>query len=212
MTENIIPDGGAVSGTAAPKKSRKKLWAAVGVGVLAVAVAGGGALTTLNTTISGNDFRALVPQSSDQPEGALLQISGAPIDHVFDSDTFNHQVRADWTLVNRGLQAASFDGRFTTLANIDAELADALVVQYGVVNADGEVTGWRDGGTVAQPRGYATATGIDSIPGESELPIVVRVLLEDPTLIATENEDEVGQMLRVVADFVVSYMDPLSRD
>ncbi|WP_217616836.1 hypothetical protein [Cellulomonas sp. GbtcB1] len=192
------------------KKSRKKVWTAVGVAALAVAVAGGGALTTLYTSIAGNQFRTTVPDAAVDPEGALLQLEGQAIDHVFDSSTYNHQVRADWVLKNRGPDTTQFDGAFETLANVDQNLAQALVVQYGVVDpVSGDVTAWRAGGTVAAPTSFAAATGIDSIAGDAEIPVVVRVLLEDPTLIASDDDEEIGEVLRVVADFTVSYLDPL---
>lgn len=197
--------------TTEQKKSRKKIWTVVGVGVLAAAIAGGGALTTLYTSIAGNQFRAAVPDEGVDPDGALLRISGLPINHTFDSSTHNHQVRADWVLTNVGQDTTEFDGRFETLASIDEDLAEALVVQYGVVDAAGQVTSWRAGGTVAEPRTFAEATGISSIDGGEEIPVVVRVLLEDPTSIASGDPAEIGEMLHVVADFTVSYLDPLPR-
>lgn len=187
---------------------KKKIWTVVAVGALTAAVAGGGALSTLYTSVSGNEFRAEVPDAAVAPEGGLLQISGAAIDHTFDATTFNEAVRASWVLENRGALATEFDGQFATLAGIDADLAAALVVQYGEVDAGGTVVRWVDGGTVAAPRSFATATGIDSIDGGDSIPVEVRVVLEDPTLIASADPDEIGETLRVVADFTVSYLDP----
>lgn len=187
---------------------KKKIWTVVAVGALTAAVAGGGALTTLYSSISGNEFRAEVPDSAVEPEGGLLQITGAAIDHTFDATTFNEEVRASWVLRNRGTLATEFDGQFVTVAGIDADLAAALVVQYGQVDAGGAIIQWVDGGTVAAPRSFATATGIDSIDGGDSIPVEVRVLLEDPTLIASDDPAEIGETLRVVADFTVSYLDP----
>lgn len=192
-------------------RRKKKLWVVLGVGLLAAAVAGGGALSTLFTTISGNEFRAAVPNTEDVPEGALVRITGAAIDHEFDSSTFNHLVRASWVLENHGPTATTFDGHFRTVSGSDETLAAALLVQYGEVDPDGEVVGWIDGGTVADPTPFAEATGIDTINGQTQIPIEVRVVLEDPGVIASNDDDLIGQMIRVAADFTVSYLDPINR-
>lgn len=186
---------------------KKKIWTVVAVGALTAAVAGGGALTTLYTSVSGNEFRAEVPDEAVAPEGGLLRITGAPIDHTFDSTVFNSEVTASWVLENQGALTTEFDGQFATLTGVDADLAAALVVQYGVVDGGGDLR-WADGGTVAAPRSFATATGIDSIDGGDSIPVEVRVVLEDPTLIASADPVEIGETLRVVADFTVSYLDP----
>ena len=193
-------------------RRKKKLWVVLGVGLLATAVAGGGALSTLTTSISGNEFRAAVPDADGvEPEGALVRITGQAIDHEFDSSTFNHQVRASWVLENQGTSATTFDGHFRTAAGSDEALAAALTVQYGEVDANGDVVRWVDGGTVANPTPFAQATGIGAIDGGTRIPIEVRVVLEDPSAIAADDEALIGEMLRVAADFTVSYLDPVDR-
>lgn len=196
----------------ATKSRKKKLWTVVGVGALAAAVAGGGALSTLYTSIAGNEFRAPVIGADQEVDGSLLVLSGDPIDYTFDSTTYNDQVQASWVLENQGELTTQFEGQFETLANVDEDLAAALTVQYGVVDAaSGEVTSWRDGGSLASPRTFSQATGIDAIDGGETIPVAVRVILEDPSLIATEDAEQLETVLQVVADFTVSYMDPLER-
>lgn len=189
-----------------PTSRSKKIWTIVGVGALAAAVAGGGALSTLVTSIDGNRFTAPVPGSTTQPGGALLTIDGTPINHPFETGAYNQLVQASWELENHGPDTATFDASFRTLADIDPALADALTVSYGLHDADGTLVGWADGGTVARPTPFATATGIDSIAGHTTIPVLVEVKLEDPSVLA--DDSAVGGTLTVVADFVVSYLDP----
>lgn len=199
------------------KKSRKKLWAVVGVGALAVGLAGGGALTTLYTSITGNDFRTAVPEEYDEDrpetetEGALLTIAGDPMVHEFDSSTHNDLVQASWTLTNEGKAAAPFDGTFVPVGAISPELAAALTVEYGVHGADGAIQGWVPAGTLADQVSYAEALnlGDSTIAGGEERPIAVRVVLPDPRVLA--DDENIGAELRVVANFTVSYIDPLDR-
>lgn len=188
---------------------KKKVWIVLGVGALAAAIAGGGALTTLYTSINNNEFRTTVADSEQETEGALLVLHGERIDYDFDSSTHNDQVQGLWYLENRGAQTTSFDGTFELLADIDQNLAATLVLQYGLVNADGETIRWRDAGTLADPASFATVTGIGSIDGGDLIPVHVRVLLEDPSGIAWADPDMIGTELSVVADFTVSYLDPL---
>ncbi|WP_147463530.1 hypothetical protein [Cellulomonas triticagri] len=190
--------------------SRKKTWTAVGVGALAVAVAGAGAYSTLTTSIADNRFSAAVPEETDEPvEGALLVLEGKEIDKTFDSDTLNDWAVGDWTLTNRGASATEFDGTFQLHNDIDQALAEALKVQYAVVDDAGDVVRWRDAGTVAATGSLSEVLGIDSIAGESTIPVVVRVLLEDPQVLV--GADETGAPLHVLADFTVSYLDPIER-
>ena len=190
---------------------KKKIWTVVGVGALAVAVAGGGALSTLYTSIADNRFAAAVPEDTEEvpTEGALLRISGEPISYRFDSANFNDRVVGEWVLTNEGTMAAPFDGGFELREQVSAELARALDVEYGVVDGSGAVTRWVPAGTVADTASFAEVLGIDSIEGGQSIPVHVRVLLTDPSLI--EGAGEVGDELEVRADFTVSYLDPLSR-
>lgn len=190
---------------------KKTIWTVLGVGLLAAAVAGGGALSTLSTSIAGNQFRATVPGDGETPDGGLLRLTGQAIDHEFDSSVYNDLVRASWVLTNHGPQSTAFDGTFQTLADVDATLASALVVQYGETDAAGQVTRWVHGGTIAAPLTFAEALGIDAIDGTSQIPVEVRVLLEDPSLIASDVAEEIGATLRVAADFTVRYLDPLAQ-
>lgn len=188
---------------------KKKIWIVLGVGALAAAIAGGGALSTLSTSIANNEFRSTVADSEQETQGALLVLHGERIDHDFDSSTYNHQVQGLWELENQGPAATTFDGSFETLADIDQNLAEALEVQYGLVDADGETVRWVEAGTLAAPESFATVTGIGSIEGNTTIPVRVQVVLADPSLIASADPDEIATALSVVADFTVSYLDPL---
>ena len=187
--------------------ARARVWTVVGVGALAAAMAGTGALSTLYTSITGNELRAAVP-GTDGADGALLVISGDPIDKTFDTGQYVDQVQAVWTLENRGPVAATFDGRFEVGAGVSAELAAALDVEYGVTDASGTVTRWLPAGTVAAPATFADVLGIEQIAGHSTLPVPVRLVLADPAALLDAGDE--GDELRVVADFVVSYLDPLA--
>lgn len=191
-------------------KSRKKIWAACGAGALAFALVGGGALTTLSTAIQGNEFRAAVP-TEEQPAGALLRLDGDPLSYTFDSSTYNDQVQTVWTLSNVGQTDAPFDGQLEVVGEVSEALAQALHLEYGVVDDDGTVRAWRSAGTLAESRSFAEtlSLGEATIAGGTEVPVAVRVLLPDPT--GLQDEGEVGELLEVVADFTVSYLDPLDR-
>jgi hypothetical protein len=187
--------------------ARKKVAAAVGVGALVAAMAGTGALNTLYTSITGNQFRAAVPAETDTAEGALLEITGTPIDKTFNTGQYNDQAQATWTLTNHGPDATEFDGTFEVTNPVSDELAAALSVEYGVTNAAGDITRWRPAGTLDAPRTFADVLGISEIEGESELAIPVRLVLADPSDLVDAGDE--GDVLRVTADFVVSDLDPL---
>lgn len=190
---------------------KKKIWTVVGVGALAAALAGGGALTTLFTSVDGNDFRSTVADSEEETQGSLLRLTGDPMDKEFDSSTHNDQVQAEWTLENLGPATTEFAASFEMLADIDQDLAEALVVKYGLVDADGVTVRWVDGGTVAQPLDFGTVTGLTAIDGYTQIPVHVQVILEDPSLISSDDPELIDTPLRVLADFVVSYLDPLGQ-
>ncbi|MEV7973211.1 hypothetical protein [Cellulomonas sp. NPDC089187] len=188
------------------KKNHRKVWAVLGVAALSMGVVGVGALSTLYTSIDDNHFSAAVPDKEVPTKGALLRLTGDPIDHVFDSAKHNDLVIGSWTLTNHGTDTTEFDGTFELGTPVSADLAKALTVQYGIVDAQGKVTRWVDAGTVAKTATFGSVTGITSIDGAAAIPVEVRVVLEDPALI--EDAGTVGEMLKVNADFVVSYLDP----
>ena len=181
--------------------------AAVGAGALVAAMAGTGALSTLYTSITGNEFRAVVP-GPERPDGASLVISGDPIDKTFDSTVYNDQVQATWTLENRGPHAAEFDGTFRLGDDVSPDLAAALTVQYGVTGSSGEVTEWRAAGRLDAPASLGEVLGVDEIAADTSVRIPVRLILSDPEELRPAGD--VDDTLRVTADFVVSYLDPLA--
>jgi hypothetical protein len=186
------------------KKNRKKLWTVVGVGALAAAVAGGGALSTLTTAIDGNRFAGAVPGEGPL-DGAQLVISGQAIDHTFDTTSFHsgEYAQGTWTLVNNGGDAAAWDGTLAATGEVPASLAGALEVEFG----DGS-GGWHAAGTLAEQVSYATALGIagNELAGESQVVIPVRLSLPDPSLLSGTE----GELLEVLADFTVTYLNPLA--
>src|SRR6478736_7392551 len=196
------------TGTTDQPRRRWRTTAAVAAcAALGVAAVGGGALTTLYTAITGNTFRAEVPAEGTTPEGALLEITGSPIDHTFDTSGHIDQVRGDWTIVNRGQDATTWDGAFDLGADVPATLAASLTVEYGVLDAQGQVTGWRAAGTLADHRSIGEVLhGAQAVPiaGDESVPVAVRVVLPDPRSL----EGTAGDELTLVADFTVSYLDP----
>lgn len=189
------------------KKSRKKFWAVVGVGALVAATIGGGALTTLYTTIADNEFNATV--TDGEVHGARLVLNGDAMEHTFDTTTFHDPVLAEWTLTNHGDTATTWDGNFDLLNGISETLAQHLRVEYGI-HRDGRLTSWRDAGTMADSRTFGDVvfgSSELSIAGGESIPVAVRVSLPDPALL----DGTVGDELQVLADFTVSYLDPIER-
>ncbi|WP_158373335.1 hypothetical protein [Cellulosimicrobium cellulans] len=187
--------------------ARRRAWVAGGAAVLVAAMAGTGALSTLYTSITGNEFRAAVPSDTDRPDGARLVVTGDPIDKTFDTTVLNDRVQATWTLANEGPRAATFDAAFEVRNDVSAELAAAISVDYGVTDAGGAVTAWRSAGTLAAPATFADVLGIDEVAGDASVTVPVRLTLVDPADLVDAGDE--GDELRVTADFVVSYLDPL---
>jgi hypothetical protein len=199
------------------RSRKKKIGVAVGAAALAAALVGTGALSTLYETLADNVFRTTVPSHydptdptdpGDQPDGALLVLHGAAMEKDFDSSVYNDNVVAHWELENRGPEATTFDGQFKPRGQVTPELAAALRVDYGVYDAGGTLVDWADGGTVASPRSLADAIGVDTIQGDETIPVSVRVRIADPSTLATAGD--LDDPLRLVADYVVSYLDPLA--
>jgi hypothetical protein len=200
------------------RSRKKKIWTTIGVAALAAAVAGVGALSPFYTYVRDNVFTTTVPEEYDpsdpdtRPDGGYLVLTGDAIDHPFDSSRYLDSVDAFWTLENRGAVPIEFDGDFRLHTDIDPELAAVLEVYYGIgTEADGAAgtIDWQPAGTIAAPdRTFAEALGIDEIAGDETIPVAVSVVLVDPTGLA--DVGDLGDDLRVKADFRVSYLDPLA--
>jgi hypothetical protein len=194
----------------AARSRRRRLWALGLVGVLGAGVVGVGALTTLETVLGGNRLEAELPEEGETaPGGARLEIDGQPLVHTFQNVWNQDPVEATWTLTNRGSDATSWDGRIEPRGTVPTSLARALEVEYGVVS--GGTTTWYEAGTFADPVSFAHAVGTvddNTIAGEGEVVIVVRVSLPDPTMLDAADADPGATSLAVDADFVVTYLDP----
>ncbi|RMI14025.1 hypothetical protein [Cellulomonas triticagri] len=187
---------------------KKKIWTVVGVGALAAAIAGAGAVSILNTTIGDNRFKAEVPTEGEGvTRGVHLAIAGQEFDETFDAITANRQYQREWVLTNSGPDTGTFDGEFTNFSQLDAALGDALTIEYQVTG-DGIDTGFVPAGTLASGASFADATGISTIDGNETLTITVRVTLVDPTVLGTTPEGDDPVTLNVAGDFVVSYTNP----
>jgi len=186
---------------------KKKILVAGTAALLVAGVAGGGALITAQSTISGNRFEAVKPAASTPPAGSHLVLSGTPIDHTFDGTTFDEQVEATWTLQNDGNADAIYTGALTP-RTVDATsdgLAQQLEVDYsldgnqwapaGHLDAPMELgAALKDAGII--PDGLSEAKG-----GSSE--VHVRIRLSDPRNLPGADLDH----LKVNAQFAVDYMD-----
>lgn len=190
-------------------KSKKSKVIATGVAAaLAVGAAGIGAVTTLNTTLTGNHFEATTNDGTPPADGSgLLVIDGAPITKVFSGTTNNESVEGTWTLHNKGDQATKWDGAMQNLKVADPTLAHALTLEFGEVN--GSDTKWFDAGTLDAPKSYDQALGYASdtntIDGGKNLDIPVRVTLKDPTAL---KGDPTNAKLELNTNFVVNYVNP----
>ncbi len=189
-------------------KTNKRVGAGVVAGVLAVGMVSTGAVTTLYTAITGNQFSADVRGEDDPPlTGALLDLMGAPMVHTFDTTRYNDQVTGIWMLENNGPDATAFDGILEAVgADVPPTLAAQLQIEYGQIGESGTI--WHDAGTLLAPTSYADALGLSNptVQGHGVVDIPVRVTLANPAAL----EGEPGQTLTLDASFTVSYLDPSS--
>lgn len=177
----------------------QKTVGALGIGVVLVAgLVGTGAVTTLTSVLSGNEFDATISRTTP-PTGALVEVSGAPLTHTFDVTKFNDSVEGTWTIENKGTVDAPYDGTLAPHGEVSASLAQNLTVEY----SDG--TTWYKAGTLDAPLSYAAATGrpSPSLAVGATQSVPVRITLDDPTLLQGED----GANLRVSANFTVTYTD-----
>ena len=167
--------------------------------VLALALAAGPAAASADGTSAAHGAPA---------SGAVLSLSGAPLVHTFDTETAGDSVQGEWTLSNSGTQAVTYDGTLAPVGEFSLDLAQNLDVEYGVVGADGSVTGWAQAGTLAQPVSYTTALGAHApeVTGTESITIPVRVTLTDPEALTSPK----GEEQTVGATFSINYLsDPV---
>ncbi|WIE70320.1 hypothetical protein [Curtobacterium sp. MCLR17_054] len=192
------------------KTKKSKVTAGVIAAALAVGAAGIGAVTTLNTTLTGNHLTAVAPDPTSPPTGGLVSISGAPLVKEFDGTEYNQLAESTWTLTNKGDKAAPFDGVLQQLKGSDPALADALTLQFG--EQKGSDTVWHDAGTLADPVSYDEALSLDDsealVPeNDGTVTIPVRVVLADPTVLPYDGANP-DKKFTLDANFVVNYTDP----
>lgn len=188
------------------QSKKSKITAAAVAGVLAVSAAGIGAVTTLSTVIAGNHLEATkVDPDNPVTGGALLKLTGDPIDYTFDGTKVHDSVVGDWVLENQGDEAAEYTSAFTAADASSADLEKLVTLEYGTT--DGTTITWHDGGTVAEPKTYEESVGLSpaSIEGGETTKIPVRLTLDDPTLLPGNAGDA---NLTIDADFTVSYIAP----
>ena len=189
-------------------RSTKKKLLAAGVAVaVGAGMVGVGANWDRVDRIAGNTFTAEIPDPDAGMDGAVLRIDGDPIEHDFVTTTFGDFTQEEWTLTNIGPDAAPFQGTFKHVGAISTDLAENLTVEYGAVDENGDVVPgvFVDGGTMAAPKELTEALGIPSeFPGYGQMTILVRVTLDDPTLL----EGDEGDVHSIVASFDVEYMNP----
>lgn len=191
-------------------KNKKRVAVVAGAGLLVAGLVGTGAVTTLQTALTGNHFEARVldSENGETPEGGLLVLSGDPIVHTFDVTKYNDSVQGTWTLTNKGTMATTYDGSLDAAAGttMPPSLAAQLKLEYGSTDSSGNVTAWHEAGTMATPTSYATALGLSSttIAPDAPVTIPVRVTLTDPTQL----EGAANDVLTLDATFTVSYVDP----
>lgn len=121
---------------------------------------------------------AVQPQVAALETGRVLSLSGDPLVHTFDTTVAGDQVEGVWTLTNAGAQRVGYDGALAPVGEFSPELAAGVVVEYGVVDAAGQVGRWVSAGTLARPVPYGTATGVrPAVDGRSTVSIPVRLTL-----------------------------------
>jgi len=181
------------------KKSR--ILAASIAAAIAVSAAGVGAVTTLTTVIANNHVEAQKGNDDDNKTGgALLKLTGDPINYTFDGTKVQDSVVGNWTLKDIGDKDSVFKSAFSTKDFSNKDLEGLLRLDYGTVK-DGEIT-WHSGGTVAAPKSFEDATGgKGTIKAGETIRIPVRLTLDDPTKVPGKQ----GEKVSVDADFTVSY-------
>lgn|GEM_PF-3210285 len=143
-------------------------------------------------------------QRGTVPAPGPVTVVGAPLVHTFDLDVPGDLVEGRWTVTGDRSAAVPYDGVLEPVGVVSPDLAEALVVEYGRVGADGEVLSWHDAGTLARPQtyGHALATS-PAVSAATPTSIPVRVSLPDPGSLTAL----AGQVLTVEARFTISYLD-----
>ena len=108
-----------------------------------------------------------------------------------------------WHVGSTTAQTRDFDGVLVPVGPFSDDLARALTVQYGSVDAASGRISWHPAGTLAEPRTYAEALGHSpTVDTEHPVTLPVRVSLPEPDSVAGVP----GEVLAVSASFVVSYL------
>lgn len=140
--------------------------------------------------------------SAGVPPG--LDLTGEPLVHVFDLGRPGDGVSGEWRVAATSGATVSYDGVLTAVEHTRADLARALVVEYGRVSPDGTVRSWHPAGTLAEPRSYGDALAVDPTLGPAEVTrIPVRVSLPEPGTVDADRDEE----LLVRATFTVGYLE-----
>lgn len=149
-------------------------------------------------------FGAATAQAAASTDGGgAVVISGAPLVHTFDLRVPGDAVTGEWQIGSAVAELRDFDGVLVPVEPSAAELARALTVSYGSIDADGAGISWHAAGTLAEPRSYADVLGHSpTVAAGQPVRLPVRVALPEPEAVS----GAAGEVLLVSASFVVSYL------
>jgi hypothetical protein len=163
---------------------------------LVAGAAGGGALTTAQSSITDNKWETT---ASKPAPGPTVSVTGTPFDAKLDKDTTT--AKEDWVITNNSkTQSATLSGLLKDLR--PSANADDVAVNYEVNVSKTTIPQWKavSGGTLANPKAFTLnevlPDGKNTIdPGQS---IVLRVVTQfrDPRTGVTANDN---------ADFALTY-------
>lgn len=174
-----------------------RLGLAVAAVALVAGAAGGGALTTAQSSITGNKWETTASKPAPAP---TVSVTGTPFNAKLDKD--NTSVSEIWTITNNSTtKAATVSGVLKDLK--PSANADNVNVDYSVDVSDTSRPMWlteKSGGTLANPKTFTLSGllpgGKDTIdPGQS-IRLLVTTTFKDPETGVTANDN---------ADFALAY-------
>lgn len=183
-------------------QNRRKI-ARLAVAATAVALvagsAGGGALLTAQSSLTGNKWETKASAPAPAPTETVT-VTGTPFDaHLDATDT---TATRDWVITNHSkTHAATLSGIFTPKGSSSAN-ADSVKVEYGHNNSiisTGVNYKWKDGGTLAHPESFSLGDVLQSgstIAPNQSITVRVKTTFDDP---------KTGVDATDAADFGITY-------
>lgn len=181
-----------MSGVSTVRWRSRTRWALVSVAAAGLAV--------------GGDAAAAGTRAANVDPATAITVQGEPLTHTFDLAHPGDAVAGEWRVTAAGAANSAapvpFDGVLTSDRPVTETLARGLAVEYGRVDAVGQLVEWHAAGTLAEPVSYGDALGAEPrVHAGGQVVVPVRVSLPDPAAVTGAP----GEVQVVRAAFVVSW-------